>query len=55
MLNSILDAAQFNRVKNVAGHANNEKVAEALVKDMLRRNTAVRTAYDNSEGMLSFG
>ena len=55
ILNGILDAAQFNRVKDIAGHANNEKVAEALVKNVLRRNTAVRTAYNNSKGMLSFG
>jgi hypothetical protein len=47
-----LDTADLGGCDNVAGHANDEEVAEALIEDQLRRYAGVGAAEDDGEGLL---
>src|SRR4029453_6193976 len=48
-----LDAADLGRRHDVAGHADHEQIAEALIEDQLRRDARARAAQDDREGFLS--
>ena len=50
-----LDAADLRRRDDVAGDADHEQVAQALVEDDLRRHARVRAAEDDGERLLACG
>jgi hypothetical protein len=53
VVDGVLDAPQANGIGDVASRAHDEKIAEALVKNQIRRNAAVRARQDDGMRLLS--
>ena len=51
-LDGKLDAADLGRGDDVAGHADDEQLAQPLIEDQLGRHTGVRTAQQHRKGGL---
>jgi hypothetical protein len=52
---SKLDAADLRGSDDVASHADNEQVSQALVEDDLGWDTRIRTSENNRERLLTYG
>jgi hypothetical protein len=53
MIDRVFDTAQRDVIDNIAGNTNDKEVAKPLVKDDLRGDTGIGTAYNDSKRFLA--